>query len=94
MDVINTNQDEPTMKTAKAIKRGRTVKVRFISTEGMGGTDDVRIGHNGVVNVYKRDEVVEVPEAYLAVVDDGIVTIKNEDGSLVNKKRFPYELIR
>ncbi len=94
MDVINTDQEIPTMRTSKSAERGRTLRVKFLSTEGMGGNDDVRIGHNGVVNVYKRDVPVDVPEKFLKVVDDGIITIKNEDGSMVNKKRFPYEIVR
>ena len=93
--MIDTTQEQQTMVSEHSGKRSRAKAsdvewVMFPSTEGIGGADDVKIGHNCVVNVYKRDVPVAVPKHYLEVVDNGVVTMKLDDGQMVTKKRFPY----
>lgn len=62
------------MSEKKALKK---YKITF-----HGDGPDVMIGHNGVLNVYKRNEECVIDENFLGVLKDAVIDtfVQDEDG--------------
>ena len=76
------------IEAAEAAKR---VKVKFFNGAGEDGRNDVLLGLNGHVLAIKREQVVEIPEAYLKVADCAVQTMYEGNGEAREVPRFPYQ---
>jgi hypothetical protein len=70
-------------KTGKAREQGRTFTVTIHPGPG-NDMSDVVIGHNYVLNVYKRNVPVQMTEVYLNVLRDAVVStdVPTADGTM------------
>ncbi len=72
-DIDKTKETKSKLGTDKGRLSGKTVKLTIHPGTG-GDMSDVLIGHNYVLNQYKRNVEVEMPFEFYQVLKDAVVT--------------------